>query len=124
MTRRVLLCGLGCLALAGCGSSSSSSTSTSSSTTPAASSSGAITIAMQNIQFAPKDQTVKVGQKVTWVNKDTVDHDVTATKGASFKSSLFGKGKSFSFTPTKAGTIQYVCTVHPGMEGTLTVVAK
>jgi len=124
MTRRVLICGLGCLALAGCGSSSSSSTSTSSSTTPAASSSGPLTIAMQNIQFVPGTQTVKVGQKVTWVNKDTVDHNVTATKGGSFKSSTFGKGKSFSFTPTKAGTIEYTCTIHPGMNGTLTVVAR
>lgn len=126
MTRRILLCGLGCLALAGCGSSSSSSTSGSSSSKPAtgASSGGAVTIKMQNIQFAPKSQTVKVGQKVTWVNEDTVVHNVTAKSGAKFASSTFGKGNSFSYTPTKAGTISYVCTIHPGMDGTLTVVAK
>ena len=33
----------------------------------------------------------------------------------------FGKGGTFSFTPTKAGKISYVCTIHPGMTGTLTV---
>ena len=48
--------------------------------------------------------------------------DVTAQSGESFKSQNFGKGGTFSFTPTKAGTIKYVCTIHPGMDGTLTVV--
>jgi plastocyanin len=76
---------------------------------------------MQNIAFDPKAVTVKVGQKVTWTNDDSTDHNVTANSGADFKSDNFGKGGTFSFTPTKAGTIQYVCTIHPGMTATLTV---
>jgi plastocyanin len=76
---------------------------------------------MANIAFDPKSTTVKVGQQVTWTNDDTVNHNVTAKSGASFKSKDFGKGGTFSFTPTKAGTIQYVCTIHPGMTATLTV---
>ena len=123
--KRFLLLPMLCLAAAGCGSSSSSNTSTAPASAPASSSSGgAVTINMQNIQFAPKSQTVKVGQKVTWVNQDSVDHDVKAQSGASFSSAQFGKGGKFSFTPTKAGEIKYVCTLHPGMDGTLTVVAK
>ncbi len=115
------------LAAAGCGSSnnsSSGSTSTpaASSTTGAASSSGGgVAIKMQNIAFDPKATTVKVGQKVTWTNDDSTNHNVTAQSGASFKSNDFGNGQTFSFTPTKAGTIQYVCTIHPGMTATLTV---
>ena len=57
-----------------------------------------------------------------WTNEDSVVHDVTAKSGATFKSDLFAKGKTYSFKATKAGTIDYVCTIHPGMEGTLTVV--
>jgi plastocyanin len=76
---------------------------------------------MQNIQFSPKDTTVKVGQKVTWTNDDNTDHNVTAESGADFKSKDFGNGATFSFTADKAGTINYVCTIHPGMTGTLTV---
>ena len=76
---------------------------------------------MQNIAFDPKDVTVKVGQKVTWTNDDSVDHNVTSQSGESIKSDNFGKGATFSFTPTKAGTIKYVCTIHPGMTATLTV---
>jgi plastocyanin len=130
----VLLIAVAALVAAGCGSSNSSSasssggSSSSSSTrsTSTSSSSGGggktVTIDMHNIQFAPKSQTVKVGQKVVWANKDTVAHNVTAKSGASFKSKDFGKGATFSFTPTKPGTINYVCTIHPGMDGTLTVV--
>jgi plastocyanin len=76
---------------------------------------------MQNIAFDPKSVTVKVGQKVTWTNADSTDHNVTAQSGADFKSKDFGNGGTFSFTPTKAGTIKYVCTIHPGMDATLTV---
>jgi plastocyanin len=36
---------------------------------------------------------------------------------------LQGKGQSFSLTFTKAGTFKYVCLLHPGMEGEVTVQA-
>ncbi len=102
------------LLLAGCGSSDKP-------TTPKPASGGGVTIDMKNISFSPKNATVKVGQKVTWSNLDSVDHNVVADKGADFKSGDFGKGKSFSFAPAKAGTIEYECTLHPGMTAKLTV---
>lgn len=122
-----------CLALggalvAGCGSSSSSSSKSGTSSTPAASTPAAapaggatVAVSMKNIQFAPKSVTAKVGQTVKWTNDDSVDHNVTATSGATFKSSTFGQGASYSQKLTKAGTIKYVCTIHPGMEGTIIV---
>jgi plastocyanin len=138
---RVLVLLLACMALAafaaGCGGNDNkgSSSSSSSSSAPAAadtsstestsssgaSSSGAIAIKMKNIAFEPKDVTAKVGQTVKWTNEDTVQHDVKATAGESFKSDLFGQGGTYSYKLDKAGTIKYVCTVHPGMEGTITV---
>jgi plastocyanin len=82
---------------------------------------GSVGVKMQNIAFSPTTVTVKVGQKITWTNEDSVPHNVTAKSGASFASSTFNKGGTFSFTPTKAGTINYVCTIHPGMNGTIVV---
>jgi plastocyanin len=79
---------------------------------------------MKNIKFDPATLTVAVGQTVTWTDEESVPHDVVAKSGADFKSEVFGKGKSYTFTPTKAGTIEYVCTLHPGMTGTLIVTAK
>lgn len=124
--RRILLalCAVLALALglAACGGGDDNGGGSTSST-PAASSGGGgeVEIKMQNIQFAPKDTTVKVGQKVKWVNEDTTDHNVTSDSGADFKSDDFGKGSSFEFTPDKAGTIKYECTLHPGMTATLNV---
>ena len=110
------------LGLAACGGSSGGGSTSASTSAPASSSSGGgVEIKMQNIQFAPKDTTVKVGQKVTWTNDDNTDHNVTADSGADFKSKDFGNGGTFSFTPDKAGTIKYVCTIHPGMTATLNV---
>jgi plastocyanin len=128
--RRILLSGGAALALAlavsacGGGSSGGGSTATSTASSSASSSGaggGSVAIKMQNIAFAPKATTVKVGEKVTWTNDDSVTHNVTANSGADFKSKDFGNGGTFSFTPDKAGTIKYVCTIHPGMGGTLTV---
>lgn len=80
-----------------------------------------VTIHMKNIQFDPKDVTVKAGQTVRWVNDDDVQHDAVAKSGADFKSELFGKGESFETKLDEPGKIDYVCTVHPNMTGTLTV---
>ena len=123
MRRTVLLLGaVVVLAAAGCGGNDDGGSSSSSTSTPAASSSGgAVAIKMQNIAFDPKAVTVKVGQKITWTNDDSTDHNVTADSGADFKSDNLGKDGTFEFTPDKAGTIKYECTIHPGMTATLTV---
>jgi plastocyanin len=109
------------LAVAGCGGDDNGSDGGSGTTTQSSAAGGGVEVKLQNIQFSPKETTVKVGQKVTWVNEDSTDHDVTADSGADFKSDAFGNGATFEFTPDKAGTIRYECTIHPGMTGTLTV---
>src|SRR3954452_8560948 len=105
MARYLLLLALaGLLALTGCGSSSKSSSSAASKSSSAkeAANNGTLgKITMNGIAFHPKQTTVKVGRKVTWTNEEAVQHNVTATKGASFKSQLFGQGKTFSYTPKK-----------------------
>jgi plastocyanin len=109
----------------GCGSSAttttaspqSSGTTTSSSTL---SGTGGATIVMKNTTFDPATITVKVGDTVTWENQDAVGHNVVANDG-SFKSPTFGQGGTFAFTFTKAGTYPYVCSIHPGMSGTVVV---
>jgi plastocyanin len=82
---------------------------------------GAVQIKMVDIKFDPETATASVGQKICWTNEDSVDHDAVAESGADFKSELFGKGQTFTATVDKPGTVKYVCTVHPGMKGTITV---
>ena len=79
-----------------------------------------VEIKMKDIQFDPQQVTVRVGQTVRWVNEDDVQHDADATDGQ-FESELYGKGGTQEYTAEEAGTIDYVCSVHPNMQGTLTV---
>ncbi len=79
---------------------------------------------MKDVKFVPDRTTVKVGEQVTWRNDDPLDHNVIARKGADFKSRAFGQGGTYTFTPRKAGSIEYVCTLHPGMDGELVVSGK
>ena len=80
----------------------------------------AVQVIMANRSYDPPQVTVKVGDTVTWVNQDTPKHDVVADNGE-FKSNLFDKGGTFSFTLTKTGTYPYHCSIHPGMVGTVVV---
>lgn len=111
------------VALAGCGGGDEpSSSSSSSGSETAAPQTGTVAVGMNRLQFEPEDITVKTGAKIVWTNNENVPHDVTAEDGADFKSEVFGEGGTFEYTAEKAGTIKYVCTLHPGMDGTITVV--
>jgi plastocyanin len=81
-------------------------------------------IEMKSLHFKPENVQVPVGQEITWHNDESVPHDVKADSGASFSSKSFGKDGTFRWTPDKAGTVTYECTLHPGMEGEIDVVAK
>jgi plastocyanin len=83
--------------------------------------SGSVEIKMADIKFDPENATARVGQQVCWVNEDSIDHNAVAESGASFKSELFGKGKTFTTSVEEPGTVEYVCTVHPGMTGTIEI---
>ena len=119
-------------AIAGCGSDNNDTASTSTppppaattaqATTPAASSGDVVKVDMKDIKFVPADITVKVGQKIEWTNTDTPPHTVTSTTdSAKFDSGTMQPGAKFDYTPTKAGKIDYVCTIHSGQTGTITV---
>lgn len=116
----VLLALLLPLAIAACGGGSSGGNGAGGGTTASACPKGAVVVHMKNIRFDPQTTNAKVGDQVCWVNDDDVQHDAQADDGQ-FKSQLFGQGQTFTTKLTKAGTISYVCSVHPGMTGTLNV---
>ena len=75
----------------------------------------------QDNSFSPADLKVAVGDTVTFTNEGAIAHTVTATSGAEFDSGSLAPGATFEFTAEKAGTVSYVCTFHPGMQGTIEV---
>lgn len=82
-------------------------------------------VGMKNIAFQPAKLTVAKGTTVTWTNNDSVNHDVTKTAGPGPKFSSgkgnLAQGDTYKAKLSQAGTVKYVCTVHPGMKGTITV---
>jgi plastocyanin len=96
-------------------------TTTTTAATPTTAGSGGAQVTLQNFAFSPASVTVKVGDTVTWTNKDSANHTVTADDGTTFASSTLSSGATFSFTFTKAGTYAYHCSIHTSMTGTITV---
>ena len=75
---------------------------------------------MDGVAFAPEQLIVKVGETVTWTNKDPYPHNVTSTAGE-FKSGDIAPDAKWQFQATRAGRFPYTCTLHPGMNGMLIV---
>ncbi len=74
-------------------------------------------------QFNPGKSTAKVGQVVQWtVAPDSVPHNVTWDTDQSINSPpSIGPGQTWQVKFTTAGTYTYHCTIHPGMDGKITV---
>lgn len=74
-----------------------------------------LTVEMRNSEFEPQVAMVLVNQSVTWVNRDTFNHDVTSVDEA-FNSTGgpggMAGGATFEHKFGKAGVYDYYCTVH------------
>ncbi|MBC7545488.1 MAG: cupredoxin domain-containing protein [Candidatus Sericytochromatia bacterium] len=83
-----------------------------SATTPAAN-----TITIKDFKYVPDNLTVKAGSVVTFVNQDTMAH--TATAATVFNVSIAPGASATVTTSTTPGTVDYLCTLHPAMKGSI-----
>ena len=83
---------------------------------------GATQVVMTDNRFQPGRLTVPAGTTVTWVNRGTNVHTISA-QDASFDSGPIGSGESFSFTFARAGEYPLLCRQHllNGMTGSVVV---
>ena len=77
-------------------------------------------VKIENFAFTPQTLTVKVGTTVTFENDDDIPHQVVATGGA-FRSQALDTSDAYAFTFTEPGEIAYFCSLHPHMQGSITV---
>ena len=77
---------------------------------------------IQGSAFVPPTTTVRVGDTVSWTNRDAFSHTSTSDTGA-WNSDVIRAGSSFSFTFRAAGTFAYHCAIHAFMHGTIVVQA-
>ena len=85
------------------------------------------TVAVDIRSFGYRNATLQlpVGTRVTWTNRDPVEHTVTSGSADSndgkFAATLLGPGGSFSHTFEQAGTYRYFCERHHFMRGEIHV---
>ena len=75
-------------------------------------------IRIQDFAFSPATITVPAGTYVVFRNFDAATHHVT---GNDFDSGLILYGAYWSMPFQRAGTFDYVCSIHPTMRGKIVV---
>jgi plastocyanin len=78
-----------------------------------------LAVHIDNFVFQPAQLTVKVGQTVTWTNRDDIPHTVVCA--GKFRSKTIDTDGTFAFTFTVAGEYKYFCSLHPHMQGIVKV---
>jgi plastocyanin len=73
-----------------------------------------------NAHFVPARETIRVGQKLTFVDRDTVDHSATASNG-SFDTGVLGPGETKTITFHRTGVFDYGDILQSDMSGQVTV---
>lgn len=74
--------------------------------------------------FGDGPVVVNKGERLRWVNVDTVEHDVTADTSALPEFTTTGRlapGGERTFIMRSTGTTSIHCIIHPQMTGTLVV---
>ena len=75
-------------------------------------------IEVRDFEFSPASQTVAAGTEVRWENTGAEIHTV---KGDGFFSRAMNSGDTYEHKFAKSGTYDYVCTLHPQMQGEVVV---
>lgn len=78
-------------------------------------------VVIKDMKFNPPVMTVKAGDTVTWINKDSVAHTVKDDSGNGVSSPTLDPGESFAYTFDTAGTVGYHCNIHRTMTGSVVV---
>lgn len=81
---------------------------------------GSVRVVIAGFAYRPRTIRVRPGTRVTWVNRDTTNHTVTATGGQPDLGNV-NPGSSVSRRFTKPGRFTYTCSYHPFMRGTVVV---
>src|SRR5436309_3282562 len=74
-----------------------------------------LAVHIDNFVFEPAQLTVKVGQTVTWTNRDDIPRTVVCA--GNFRSKTMDTDGPFSFSFTAPGDYRYFCSLHPYMTG-------
>ena len=79
----------------------------------------------QGVEFyyQPDEVTILNDTSLTWVNHDSAIHTATADNG-SFDTGIIPTDANATVIINGSGNLRYHCTIHPWMQGTITVVSS
>lgn len=77
-------------------------------------------VEMRMLALTPREVRIRAGQTVAWVNRDPLDHTVTADD-ASWMSGTFGLNEVYTHRFDQPGRYTYFCIPHPDMRGVVVV---
>ncbi|MDP9134873.1 MAG: cupredoxin domain-containing protein [Actinomycetota bacterium] len=82
-----------------------------------------VAVEIVDIDFDPKQATAPKGATVKWTNTGNLPHTVTKEDGPGpdFDSGTLQPGDTYEETFATPGEIAYLCTIHSGQNGSLTV---
>jgi len=76
----------------------------------------------QGRAFSSESMTIKKGESLTFLNDDTVPHNIMSTsKGNEFNLGSQPPGTSTDVTFKESGEVQVICAIHPRMKMTVKV---
>lgn len=78
------------------------------------------TVVIDGMRFIPAAVDAKPGDTIVWKNHDPFAHTVTALEGGP-DSGEIPAGGTWSYRVKAAGTIAYVCKLHPTMRAAIRV---
>jgi plastocyanin len=78
-------------------------------------------VTMTGSAFAPPAIQVSPGATLTFTNNDGINHNVQFLSGSVTAIGDFSSGSRTTVAPAAAGTYNYHCTIHAGMNGSVTV---
>lgn len=97
-----------------------------------------VTMDIKDFKYEKPNIKIKKGTKVTWTNRDTIQHNVMSehegaeqahdapkpdeVKPDELAGPLLARGESYSFTFNEVSSNPYHCSPHPFMKGSVTVV--
>lgn len=79
------------------------------------------TVIMKNFALDPVELTIKTGDTVVWINKDSVPYNLVAELGSEPVSPTIQSGRNYSHTFNTAGEYVYHDEIHGGMKGKIIV---
>jgi Copper binding proteins, plastocyanin/azurin family len=77
-------------------------------------------VLMRDIEFQPRNFTIDPGDTVRWENEDSEPHNAIG-ENQSFETPVIDQGESSEHTFQESGKFPYFCSIHSGMDGTITV---